>query len=424
MGKVSFSRGLAACILLLAGTEVVHAAKLMAFARWAARETVKAALVEYATHEVGESFEAFRQKFCVDKTYRQKVLSSPAISPLIAGQSSAEELIVETLGCGYNLGKVNVVFTDVVPGNFQSGRAQSCQVKATAYNYSKYHLDNLVVDLGGWKVAVGDLVANAYGDIELPSFDLSERGKCSNSGQWLNEHVKEAGALQCSMPGMAEGDCQELISVSSAIDVEKIRAVEEKALQEGAAKRTAELERLRRNNLKVGEEFIYWDSQHQWLDLSPSIKAAGVSHDLIRGCSVTVTDVHRDKDGIDDFYNVILECPTITRFNPTRDLIGWTEAANFKTVFKVKERSSARPQSNAEANGKKLTELRRRTQAIEKENNRTIACRDQWTAFSRAGDSCMKQAIGVHNIQWYNECVQTNAPLSDDCKNPPYPLPR
>jgi hypothetical protein len=212
----------------------------MAFARWAARETVKAALVEYATHEAGESFEAFTQKFCSDKTYRQKVLSSPAISPLIAGQSSAEELIVETLGCGYNLGKVNVVLTDVVPENFRTGRAQSCEVKATAYNYSKYHLNNLVVDIDGWKVAVEDLVANAYGDIEIPSYDTGERGKCSNSGQWINEHVKDAGALQCSMPGMAEGDCQELISVSSTIDVEKIRTVEEKALQEEAAKQSAE----------------------------------------------------------------------------------------------------------------------------------------------------------------------------------------
>lgn len=274
MKKIRFRVALVTFTLLLAGSEVAHAGKLMRFARWAGRETVKAALVEYAKHEAGENFEAFRQKFCGDRSYRQKVLSSPAISPLIAGQPSAEELIVETLGCGYNLGKVNVVFTDVVPGNFGNGRAKSCEVKGTAYNYSKYHLDQLVVDLDGWKVSVEDMVANAYAEIPIPSFDLDEKGKCSNSAQWLNEHAKEAGALRCSVPGMAEGDCQELISVLSTIDVEKIKSIETQASLEFAKEQSiakaAALKEMQRNR-------IYWNKIIRAVFDSPSNKFVSVA---------------------------------------------------------------------------------------------------------------------------------------------------
>jgi hypothetical protein len=235
-----FGAVLIAPLIAFAVPPEVHAGKLMRFARWGAREAVKAALVTYAKHEVGENFEPFKQKFCTDKSYRQQVLSSPTIAPLIADQASAEDLVVETLGCGFAVGKINVAFTDAVPGNFEHGNAKNCEVKATAYNYSKYHLDQLTIDLDGWKVSVGDLVANAYADIQIPSFNLGANGKCSNSAKWLNDHAKEAGALQCSVPNMAEGDCQELISVSSAIDMNKVIALEEEGARQEEAKQVEE----------------------------------------------------------------------------------------------------------------------------------------------------------------------------------------
>jgi hypothetical protein len=280
--RIIFGAVLIAPLIAFATSSEVYAAKLMRFARWAARETVKTALVEYAKHEAGENFESFRQKFCSDKSYRQKVLSSPAINPLIADQSSAEDLVVETLGCGYSLGKVNVVFTGAVPGSFEGGIAKRCEVKATAFNYSKYHLDQLVVDLDGWKVFVGDMVANAYADIQIPSFDLGEKGKCSYSAQWLNEHAKEAGALQCSIPNMAEGDCQALISVSSAIDAEKIIAVETQVAQE-FDKKQAEIKAAASKEMQRNR--IYWNKIMKAIVSSPSSKFVSVA--VIRPATVT-----------------------------------------------------------------------------------------------------------------------------------------
>ena len=211
----------------------------MRIAKWAARETVKVALVEYAKHQANESFDSFRAKFCGDKRYRQDVLSSPTIKPLIADQSSAEDLVMETLGCGYRFGMINIAFTDAVPGRFENGKAQVCEVKAIALNYSKYHLNHVVLDVEGWRVSVGDMVANTYDDIPIPAFRLGDL-TCSNSAAWLNEHAKEAAALECSIPGMAEGDCQALIAASSEIDVSKVKAIESQAADRESARQAAE----------------------------------------------------------------------------------------------------------------------------------------------------------------------------------------
>jgi hypothetical protein len=54
-----------------------QAGKLMRIAKWAGREAARGALQEYAKRIAGVSFDAFKVKFCSDKSFREKVLSSP-----------------------------------------------------------------------------------------------------------------------------------------------------------------------------------------------------------------------------------------------------------------------------------------------------------------------------------------------------------
>ena len=253
--RVTFRAALTALLFVLLAPPDVHAGKLMSIARWAARETVKVALVEYAKHEAHENFDAFRLRFCNEDGYRREVLSSPTIKPLVADQASAEALVMETLGCGYSFGMINIVFTEALPSDFQNGKATTCQIKAIARNYSKYHLSHAVLDVEGWKVSVGDLVANTYDDVTIPSFNIRDDEKCSNSASWVNEHAKSAAALDCSIPNVAEGDCQALIAVTATIDVNKVAALENQAAEMENAKQAAE-EAAREQVAR--RDHIYW----------------------------------------------------------------------------------------------------------------------------------------------------------------------
>jgi hypothetical protein len=213
--------GALAILALIQTSSDVQAGKIMRAAKWAAGEAVKAALVEYAKHEANGNFETFKRNFCGDKGYRTKVLSSPAINPLIGDQGSAEDLILETLGCGYELGKINVVFTGAALKDSEYGPG-TCEIKANLRNYSKHHLNKLMFEVGRWRFEVGDMVANSYEDDVLMSrIDLGNM-TCLSAATYLVDNLKDAAALECSIPNLAEGDCQGLISFSTTLNAEAL----------------------------------------------------------------------------------------------------------------------------------------------------------------------------------------------------------
>src|SRR5580704_1814826 len=71
-------------------------------------------------------------------------------------------------GCGYELGKINVVFTGAEPKGYEYG-APTCEITANIRNYSKHHLNKLIFEVGTWRFEVGDMVANSYEDDVLMS---------------------------------------------------------------------------------------------------------------------------------------------------------------------------------------------------------------------------------------------------------------
>jgi hypothetical protein len=195
------------------------------------------------------------------------------------------------------------------------------------------------------------------------------------------------------------------------------QAVEKKAAEEEAARQVARqaekadrLQKLRKLNLKGGEIFVYNNDHLIFLPMSSTMTKSDHGYNVFPKCVATILSVHTDSDGIDDFYSITLKCPT-SMFGSV-DAKGWVDAQLFN-----EQRPSTKQIS------KTAVEDQQRQQAEEAEFSRKqLLCRGQWAALDQVRRSCMKQAMGAHNVQWFNDCVTANAQLDGVCKDTPlYP---
>jgi hypothetical protein len=113
----------------------------------------------------------------------------------------------------------------------QAGRPNACAINGQVVNNSKNKIENIAFDLGGVHFQTGTVHAGGpTPEIVLASVDLSQGG--SNCTDVARKIVADtaAPALDCTMTGVPEGDCQKLTIVSvkmSDDDVKKVQDLEQ-----------------------------------------------------------------------------------------------------------------------------------------------------------------------------------------------------
>lgn len=156
---------------------------------------------------------------------------------------------------------VEVRFTRVEATDFTDGRAGSCQVIGNVDNKTKYHLESLTFDLDKSRAALGALEANAHADDVTiltinPTPGQAPFSDCAAVARFVQQNGPGASALGCVMTGVAEGDCQKMVSFASDIDdaaVKKIADQEAAALAAEAAQLRAEAVPLARAAASLGQ---------------------------------------------------------------------------------------------------------------------------------------------------------------------------
>jgi hypothetical protein len=139
----------------------------------------------------------------------------------------------------YADGKVNIIFTDA------SYSEKSCVLSFAARNNTKYHVNKISFVIGSWQhrdFRISELPANAYADKNQVEVDLSENENCSDQVAFIIHNIGKASALVCSMPNITEGDCQQMVTISTSLSdnlVRKIQAVEDAEKAEAKAAKAA-----------------------------------------------------------------------------------------------------------------------------------------------------------------------------------------
>jgi TPR repeat protein len=142
----------------------------------------------------------------------------------------------------YVPGKINIVFKDAVPGAFENGRALSCALIANIHNNTKYHLNKVSFKIKDWSFNFDDeMNANTYvDDYPIAEISLSNGTVCSNQAAYIKQAIETAAIFDCSMPGVAEGDCQDLVAISNIMDDAGVERISKAEMALGA-KQTAPL---------------------------------------------------------------------------------------------------------------------------------------------------------------------------------------
>ncbi len=128
----------------------------------------------------------------------------------------------------YVPGKINIVFKDAVPGGFENGHATSCALMVNVHNNTKYHLNQVSFKIGDWSFIVDDeMNANTYiDDYRILTISLSNGAVCSYQATHIQQAVKTAAVFDCAMPGIAEGDCQDMVVIANGIDAAAIARID------------------------------------------------------------------------------------------------------------------------------------------------------------------------------------------------------
>jgi hypothetical protein len=128
----------------------------------------------------------------------------------------------------YVPGKINIVFKDAVPGGFENGHATSCALMVNVHNNTKYHLNQVSFKIGDWSFVVDDeMNANTYiDDYRILNISLSNGAVCSYQATHIQRTVKTVAVFDCAMPGIAEGDCQDMVVIANGIDAAAIARID------------------------------------------------------------------------------------------------------------------------------------------------------------------------------------------------------
>ena len=121
-------------------------------------------------------------------------------------------------------GKLNIIFTNAVPSNFENGQATQCYFIANIHNNSKYHFGKISFKIDTFTFNIDGINANSSIDDtiigQVALVDTTE--PCAFQADYIRTSVGDAGVLDCSIPSVAEGDCQQLVSVSTSLTPTKI----------------------------------------------------------------------------------------------------------------------------------------------------------------------------------------------------------
>jgi hypothetical protein len=105
------------------------------------------------------------------------------------------------------------------------------------------------------------MVANSYeDDVSISRISLGS-ATCKSQAAYLVDNLKDAAPLECSIPNLAEGDCQELITFETTLGPETLARIgaEESALADKnrrveEAEKAAEKEAAREKQAKFDAE--------------------------------------------------------------------------------------------------------------------------------------------------------------------------
>jgi hypothetical protein len=127
----------------------------------------------------------------------------------------------------YTSGKINVVFKDAAPGQFQKGNATTCGLIVNIHNNSKYHLNSVSFNIDDWSFEIDEeMNANTIiDDYAIRTISLTNGAFCSDQAAFINNSIKKAAIFDCSIPNLAEGDCQDLVAVTSQIDDAAVKRI-------------------------------------------------------------------------------------------------------------------------------------------------------------------------------------------------------
>lgn len=142
----------------------------------------------------------------------------------------------QTSSRSYVPGRINIVFSDAIPREYTNGRAQSCTLVANIHNNTKYRLNKVSFKIEDWQVAIDEeLNANSYVDgYPLLKISLANNTVCAFQAEFIRQSIKKASVFDCSIPGMAEGDCQDLVAISTWIDETAVKRINDADVALGA----------------------------------------------------------------------------------------------------------------------------------------------------------------------------------------------
>jgi hypothetical protein len=236
------------------------------------------------------------------------------------------------------------------------------------------------------------------------------------------------GGLEGAIRGLCAGnryaaliDCP-LNFIAEVDPVAAKKIADEQAAKQAAAQakeraeKQAENERQKKLNLRGVEVFEYTSRDREmFLPVSSDMTKGNRGVTIRYKCNFSILTVHRDASGVDDFYKMNFDCTHSPSTGGSATAV-WVPAPIFN-----EQRSSMILVTKAqlEQEARDAAEQQAQQQLQQRAN---LVCRGQWAALDQTQKSCMQQAKGNHNIQWYNDCVRTNAQLDEICKDTPgYP---
>jgi len=115
--------------------------------------------------------------------------------------------------------RVTIVVQAVEPKDFLYGPARSCGISVKIYNTSKFRLNGATFEAEGQGGAfdVPKVVARSEVNIVIPvNIERLSLSNCAMYAKYLIETARFT-VRECSMPSVAEGDCQDLVTIRSEI---------------------------------------------------------------------------------------------------------------------------------------------------------------------------------------------------------------
>lgn len=123
---------------------------------------------------------------------------------------------------------IAIQLADIVPGNFVMGKPTTCTLIGSIDNRTKFHIDKIAVEMAGLRVEAADLLAWSKTDrIKLGALPVKIENDrtCSALLDYIEAHAASAYTTRCALPGIAEGDCQKMVTFAVNVAGDKAAAL-------------------------------------------------------------------------------------------------------------------------------------------------------------------------------------------------------